>query len=60
MSTIPTNLSTEQAEEITEVLLLAKRYLADAASPSPIYSPSYASTAQKIESLLRDLNVDMS
>ncbi len=54
MQTIPTTLTPEEAEQVTELLILARKCLRDAASPSRIYFPNYASAAVKIsEALVR-------
>lgn len=58
MHTIPTNLSVDQAEQITELLLEAKKYLADAASPLQVYGPNYVGAVQKIGELLTELGVE--
>uniref|UniRef100_A0A6H1ZHB5 Uncharacterized protein n=1 Tax=viral metagenome TaxID=1070528 RepID=A0A6H1ZHB5_9ZZZZ len=57
--TIPTTLSPEQAEELTELLINASKQLRDAAG-SRIYSPNYASTSARIADALRSLGVDPS
>lgn len=51
-------LNTDQANRITELLLEAKRLLADAASPSPDFKDNYVRTAVSIGDLLRELGVD--
>ncbi len=56
---IPTTLSPEQAEELTELLLNARTQLRDAAG-SRIYLPNYASTSARIADALRSLGVDPS
>lgn len=55
---IPQTLTIEQAEELTKVLLLARKHLRDAASPSRIYASSYATSAMKINEVLDSLGVD--
>lgn len=59
-SSIPQSLTSEQAESLTQVLLLARKHLRDAASPSKIYAPSYASTSMKIKEVLEALGVEVS
>lgn len=54
---IPTTLSPEQAEELTELLLNASKQLRDAAG-ARIYLPNYASTSARISDALRALGVD--
>lgn len=58
MQTIPTTLTPEQAEQVTELLKLARKYLSDAASPSRIYLPNYAGAAVNISEVLLQLGVD--
>ena len=55
--TIPTTLTPQQAEEITELLLQARKQLRDAVG-SRIYLPNYASTSSRIAEALRELGVD--
>ena len=54
---IPTTLTPEQAEELTELLLHARNQLRDAAG-SRIYLPNYASTSARIAEALRGLGID--
>lgn len=54
---IPTNLTPEQAERLTELLLNARNQLRDAAGPR-IYTPNYATTSANIAEALRELGVD--
>lgn len=58
-NTIPQSLTRDQAEELTEVLLLARNHLSDAASPFRIYAPSYATSATKIQEVLESLGVEV-
>lgn len=54
---IPTTLTPKQAEELTELLCLARKQLRDAAG-ARVYSPNYASTAGRIADALSALGVD--
>ncbi|MFN4266382.1 MAG: hypothetical protein ACK4F8_11630 [Aquabacterium sp.] len=54
---IPTTLTPEQAEQLTELLRQARKQLRDAAG-SRIYLPNYAPTSSRIGDALRDLGVD--
>ena len=54
---IPTTLTPEQAEELTELLRQARKQLRDAAG-SRIYLPNYAPTSARIAEALRKLGVD--
>jgi hypothetical protein len=57
MDTLPTNLTTEQAIELAELLKQARVFLRDA-SASRIYSPNYASASSKIADVLRTFDID--
>lgn len=54
---IPTTLTPKQAEELTKLLLDARKQLRDAAG-SRIYLPNYASTSARIAEALQALGVD--
>lgn len=58
-NTIPQSLTRDQAEELTEVLLLARKHLSDAASPFRNYAPIYAISATKIQEVLESLGVEV-
>lgn len=58
-SAIPQTLTNDQAEELTQLLLLARKHLNDAASPFKIYAPNYASTACRIKELLVALGIEV-
>lgn len=59
MTTIPTNLTGEQAEILTTLLQDSRRLLRDAASPYPISTPgSYSIIASRIEEVLRACGVE--
>jgi hypothetical protein len=54
---IPTTLTLQQAEELTELLRQARKQLRDAAG-SLVYLPSYAPTSGRMADALRELGVD--
>lgn len=54
---IPTTLTQQQADKLTELLREARKQLSDAAG-SRIYQPSYAPTSGRIAEALRELGVD--
>ncbi|KAF1003870.1 MAG: hypothetical protein GAK28_04333 [Luteibacter sp.] len=55
--TIPTTLTPHQAEELTKLLLEARKQLRDATG-SRIYLPNYATTSSRIAELLREFGID--
>lgn len=57
MNSIPTSLTLEQAEQLTELLQEARKFLSDAGSPHQMYKPSYASAAARIEEALNEFGV---
>lgn len=59
MNTIPRQLSAEQAQYLTDLLMRSRRMLSDAASPTPIYSMSYSSLASEIEDVLAALDIEL-
>lgn len=54
---IPTQLTPDQAETLTELLREAQKQLRDAVG-SQIYLPNYASTSARIGEALRGLGVE--
>lgn len=57
MTSIPEQLTPDQAMQITAALLEARKYLRDATS-SRIYSPNYARSSASIAELLQSFDVD--
>lgn len=55
---IPTTLTPQQAQELTDLLMKARQYLHDAAGPSRVYSANYGSASGDIADALRKLGVD--
>ena len=57
MSSLPTTLSAEDAEEITKLLQEARKYLRDAMGMR-IYLPNYGGASSRITELLQRFHVD--
>lgn len=57
MNSIPTVLTLEQAQELTELLQEARKLLSDAGSPFQMYKPNYARAAERIDEVLGELGV---
>ncbi|WP_172751430.1 hypothetical protein [Diaphorobacter sp. LR2014-1] len=55
--TVPTTLTEEQAEAITELLIQARIQLRDAAGARH-YEPNYGTTSRRIADVLEELGVD--
>lgn len=57
MNSIPTSLTLEQAQKLTELLQEARKLLSDAGSPFQMYKPNYASAAARIDDALGEFGV---
>ena len=57
MNTIPTQLTAEQAKELTDRLLEARKFLRDAAGPR-MYLPNYIAASNRLLDTLTRLGVD--
>lgn len=57
MTSLPTTLSADDAEEITKLLQEARKYLRDAMGMK-IYLPNYGGASSRIAELLQRFHVD--